>query len=184
VRLLVAAGLVSACAAVTACGSGAEANGAKPGPAALVLTAKDVGAPRSDDTGPTNLIGEIPEDDLTSVLPMSSGRPAWHAFAAVYNSVSVDSLAVTLPSSDNAKQIVRLAPRLARYGGMDGGIVVRPVPIGDGGVLVRGQILDPAGQVRQGAAVVFREGAVVGQVISQNDADAIRLAKVQAAKVG
>jgi hypothetical protein len=98
--------------------------------------------------------------------------------------VSVDSLAVRLPAGRDAKRLVQLAPRLARYEGVDGGRVVRSVPIGDAAVLVRGRILDPAGQVIQGSAVVFRERAVVGQVIAQTDADAIRLAKVQAAKVG
>jgi hypothetical protein len=183
-RLLLVASLLAACAATAGCGSaGSEAGGDKK-PSELVLTAKDVGAPRSDDTGPTDLIGEIPEDDLTSVLPMSAGRPAWRAFGAAYKSVSIDSLAVALPSDDNAQGLLRLAPRLARYEGMNDGRVVRSLPIGDGAVLVRGRILSPVGDVRQGAAVVFREGGVVGQVIAQTDSDAIRLAKVQAAKTG
>jgi hypothetical protein len=186
VRLLVAAGLVGTCAAVAGCAHGAEANRAKPEPAALVLTAQDVGAPRTG-SGRASLIGETPQTDLNSVLRMSSGHPTWHAFSAQYQSVSIDSLAVRLPSSRDAKRLFRLAPRLARYEGMDGATaarVVRSVPIGDGAVLLRGDILDPKGQVIQGSAVVFREGGVVGQVIAQTDADAIRLAKVQEAKLG
>jgi hypothetical protein len=54
----------------------------------LVLTAKDVGPLRSDDTGPADLLDEAPEA-LFKALPRSDGHPTWRAFGAAYKSVGV-----------------------------------------------------------------------------------------------
>ena len=184
-RLLIAASLACLGAALAGCGSGSDSSGAQKKPAELVLTAKDVGAPQTSDTGPTDLYDEAPEGFFKALRAahVHGGTPS-PAFGTAYQSVSVDALAVTVPSEDDAKRLLEAAPRLARFEGMGGGKVVGSLPIGDAAVLMHGGILTPAGQPEQGAAVVFREGNVVGQVIAETDADAIRLAKIQAAKAG